>query len=81
MSTNEAATPTGASTSPLSAKLRAVASVVTANVWGVAESILPWYERWRQRQALLSLDDHLLKDIGISRAEAELEADKPFWRE
>ena len=27
-------------------------------------------ERSRQRQALLTLDDRLLKDIGVSRAEA-----------
>jgi uncharacterized protein YjiS (DUF1127 family) len=25
-------------------------------------------------------DDYLLKDIGVSRAEAFREADKPFWR-
>jgi hypothetical protein len=27
------------------------------------------------------LDSHLLKDIGVSFAEAEAEANKPFWRE
>lgn len=31
-----------------------------------------------QRRALLSLDDHMLHDIGISRAEAEGIASKPF---
>jgi len=36
-------------------------------------------ERWRQRQALLELDDRLLRDIGISREQAIQEADKPFW--
>lgn len=41
--------------------------------------LLEWHERFRQRQLLLSLDDHLLKDIGISRADAEVEASKPFW--
>ncbi len=35
-------------------------------------------EHRRQRQALRSLDDHLLKDIGIGRAEAEQVAAKPF---
>jgi len=25
-------------------------------------------------------DDHLLKDIGVSRGDALREGDKPFWR-
>jgi uncharacterized protein YjiS (DUF1127 family) len=37
-------------------------------------------ERSRQRQVLLTLDDRLLKDIGLSRAEAMREARKPFWK-
>lgn len=38
-----------------------------------------WYERYSQRHALLQLDEHLLADIGLTRAEAEAEARKPFW--
>ncbi|MCW8848055.1 MAG: DUF1127 domain-containing protein [Sedimenticola sp.] len=40
-----------------------------------------WHERYRQRRALISLDDRMLKDIGISRCEAEHESEKPFWVE
>jgi uncharacterized protein YjiS (DUF1127 family) len=39
-----------------------------------------WIERHRQRQTLCGLSDHVLKDIGVSRSEAEHEARKPFWR-
>ncbi|SMH59576.1 DUF1127 domain-containing protein [Azospirillum agricola] len=39
-----------------------------------------WSERRRQRLALEALPDHLLSDIGVSRADASTEADKPFWR-
>ena len=39
-----------------------------------------WIERTRQRQALAGLDDHMLRDIGITRVEAVREAEKPFWR-
>ena len=39
-----------------------------------------WIERRVQRRALAALDDRLLKDIGISRAEARRETAKPFWR-
>jgi uncharacterized protein YjiS (DUF1127 family) len=42
--------------------------------------LLQFHERARQRQALMALDDRLLKDIGVSRADAEREANKPFWR-
>lgn len=38
------------------------------------------YRRYRSRQLLAQLDGHLLKDIGVSYAEAESEANKPFWR-
>jgi uncharacterized protein YjiS (DUF1127 family) len=33
----------------------------------------------RQRAALRKLDDRALSDIGISRYEAEIEADRPVW--
>lgn len=39
-----------------------------------------WFERSRQRRALAKLDDRMLRDIGVSRADANREAEKPFWR-
>jgi uncharacterized protein YjiS (DUF1127 family) len=39
-----------------------------------------WGERRRQRRALGELDDRLLSDIGVSRADAACEFAKPFWR-
>jgi uncharacterized protein YjiS (DUF1127 family) len=38
-----------------------------------------WRERARQRRALARLDDHLLRDIGISRGEAQREASRWPW--
>jgi hypothetical protein len=35
--------------------------------------------RRRSRVVLSGLNDYLLKDIGMTRAEAEFEANKPFW--
>lgn len=40
-----------------------------------------WLARSRQRRQLLTLDDRMLADIGISRADAQAEARKPFWRD
>ena len=39
-----------------------------------------WRHRARQRRQLARLDDALLKDIGLTRCDAEMEAGKPFWR-
>jgi uncharacterized protein YjiS (DUF1127 family) len=39
-----------------------------------------WHHRARQRRHLAGLDDMLLKDIGLTRCDAEMEAAKPFWR-
>ena len=48
-----------------------------ASMWGFLR------EAWRRhasRTRLAQLNDHLLKDIGLSRADAWREAAKPFWR-
>lgn len=42
--------------------------------------LLTWHERHRQRRDLAGLTDHMLRDIGLSRADVAIEADKPFWR-
>jgi uncharacterized protein YjiS (DUF1127 family) len=49
-------------------------------VGGVVELGQTWLERSRQRRQLGELNDYMLRDIGITRAEAWFEADKPFWR-
>jgi uncharacterized protein YjiS (DUF1127 family) len=45
-----------------------------------AELLHSWLERARQRRRLGQLSDHMLKDIGLSRADVESETAKPFWR-
>ncbi|MBV8537797.1 MAG: DUF1127 domain-containing protein [Alphaproteobacteria bacterium] len=40
-----------------------------------------WRQHVRDRHELLSLSDHTLKDIGISRATAERAAKRSFWGE
>ena len=41
-----------------------------------------WFEleKARQRGLLKDLDDRMLKDLGITREQADREARKPFWR-
>lgn len=47
---------------------------------GLVEQLFVWQERWEQRERLSGLDEHILRDIGLSRADALRESDKPFWR-
>ena len=42
-------------------------------------TLLTWQERDRQRRALAQLDARMLNDVGLSRAEVDLELRKPFW--
>jgi uncharacterized protein YjiS (DUF1127 family) len=46
----------------------------------IAELLLSWFERARQRRQLGQLSDHMLKDIGLNRAEVETEVAKRFWQ-
>lgn len=42
-----------------------------------------WQQFWRRvrtRKQLMELSDEQLRDIGISREQAKLEAMRPFWR-
>ena len=39
-----------------------------------------WRERYQGRRQLLEMDDRQLKDIGITREQAEREGRKPLWK-
>jgi uncharacterized protein YjiS (DUF1127 family) len=53
---------------------------LAADVVQLASQCSDWSCRARQRRLLVTLDDRMLKDIGLTRADAMVEADKPFWR-
>jgi uncharacterized protein YjiS (DUF1127 family) len=59
--------------------IAAGAGRLRAGLSRVAARLLDWHELARQRRALAALDDHMLKDIGLSRADARQEAERPFW--
>jgi uncharacterized protein YjiS (DUF1127 family) len=40
-----------------------------------------WRRRCRDRRELARLDERTLKDIGLTRADAEFLINKPFWRD
>lgn len=47
---------------------------------GLRSLIGEWFRRSESRRELAGLCDRALRDIGITRADALREADKPFWR-
>jgi uncharacterized protein YjiS (DUF1127 family) len=51
--------------------------------WPIATALIElfsvWLDRVRQRRQLYALDDRMLRDIGLTRADVEFEAHKHFW--
>jgi uncharacterized protein YjiS (DUF1127 family) len=45
----------------------------------VKHSLGQWRQRLRSRQELEGLSDATLRDIGISRCDAQRQTNKPFW--
>lgn len=61
-------------------RLRVLARALSLELIDLGNLLLLWQARWRERGRLERLSDHMLKDIGVSRADAEREALKKFWR-
>ena len=57
---------------------RAIAMMAGSVVVGI-EAVMTRAELARSRRQLAQLDERLLRDIGLDRATARLEADKGFW--
>ena len=47
----------------------------------VRAALREWRRRKNSRLELARLDERMLRDIGLTRAEADHEINKPFWRE
>lgn len=70
-------------------KLGSASGAATRSLWALKfvrrvivkplEIIAIWQERAEQRHALRTLDERMLKDIGVSAGAANREAGKPFW--
>lgn len=53
---------------------------IAAAAQAAIDQVREWRERVRSRHALLGLDDHMLRDLGIDRATAQYKGSLPFWR-
>jgi uncharacterized protein YjiS (DUF1127 family) len=54
-------------------------TMLFSNANKVLVKIRLWGEICRQRKQLSKMDDYLLKDIGLSRVDADREANRKFW--
>ena len=66
--------------SNLSEAARSTFAAATMSAGRAVDLLVSWRRRATDRRHLLTLDDGLLRDIGLSRADVESEAGKPFWR-
>ncbi|MHA1570399.1 MAG: DUF1127 domain-containing protein [Alphaproteobacteria bacterium] len=46
----------------------------------LARILAVWYDRETSRRQLLRMSEHSLRDIGITQAQAKVEAERPFWQ-
>ncbi len=70
----------GPSADAVNGRTAAPAGWLRVILMGLLSRLLTWQDRMEQRAALGRLDARMLKDIGLSPADARREADKPFWR-
>ena len=58
----------------------AVVEAAREAVVRLLDTLAEWQGRVMERRRLMELDARLLKDTGLTRAEAVAEYAKPFWR-
>ena len=63
-----------------SARRAAFGGTISKLARTILEIVATWQERVTQRHHLMAMDDRLLRDIGLTRADAASEFEKPFWR-
>jgi uncharacterized protein YjiS (DUF1127 family) len=52
-----------------------------SDAWSnVAATLREWRRRAQDRAELARLDNRMLRDIGLTRCDAEFLSNKPFWR-
>ena len=65
--------------SRLSRRIAELENRLGARLLSMARQLRRWWQLAEQRRRLGMLDDAALKDIGLSRADALQESERPFW--
>ena len=61
-------------------QLPAAPARMVAAILAAFRLVREWRRRARSRAELAALDDRMLRDIGLTRADVWFEIAKPFWR-
>ncbi|MBT4933980.1 MAG: DUF1127 domain-containing protein [Rhodospirillaceae bacterium] len=56
-------------------------SLLVSDMARIVKILAQWQDRETMRARLAEFDDHLLSDLGITRAQATMETGKPFWQD
>ena len=65
---------------PQKVRRATVSRWLKATLSRIAATLHEWRRRRRDRAELATLDERMLRDIGVSRTEVLHEINKPFWR-
>ena len=60
---------------------RSLSDMIIAATRRVADRVAMWEKRIADRGHLASLDDRLLRDMGLNRLDVTQESQKPFWKD
>ena len=66
---------------PAESRQRAALDALSEATAWIFDTLREWNRRSRTRHELGGLDARMLQDIGLTHAEREYLANKPFWRE
>jgi len=61
---------------------QALASLTTSTAQAVSNFptlLVEWQKRYEMRRRLAELDNRMLADVGLTRADIHRETEKPFW--
>ena len=64
---------------PFGQALAQAFSAAAQAVFNLPTLLVEWQKRDEMRRHLANLDDRMLADMGLTRAQASREATKPFW--
>lgn len=58
-----------------------VPNLVFGGIGKAFSTLVVWQKRYNERVQLAELDDHILRDIGLTENDRHQELRKPFWRD
>ncbi|UTW51546.1 DUF1127 domain-containing protein [bacterium SCSIO 12827] len=64
---------------PLGQALASLTTSTARAVFNFPTLLVEWQKRYEMRRRLAELDNRMLADVGLTRADIHRETEKPFW--